>query len=120
MTVSPSVLWGPTGVPSSATAVYTSPASTNTTTVITRAFVTNQSNAASTLTIWVVRSGLSRANSNIVFGAAAAGQSIAAGPSSPTVIDALAGLVLAPGDAIHVVSNNANDLNFTGSGWTQA
>lgn len=117
MTTVPKVLFGPTQVPNAAAAIFTSPP--NTTSVVTRAVVTNESAGAATLTIWIVRSGGARANGNILVGAAAAGQSLAAGPVEPYVVQTLAGMVLGPGDAIHALSDTNNVLNFVGSGWFQ-
>lgn len=117
MTITPAAVIGPAAVPNAAAAIYTSP--TNTTTVITRAVLTNVSAAGAKVTLWVVRDGDSRANSNIVMGATASGQTISAGPSDPTIVNALAGLVLAAGDAIHGLSDTADALNLIASGWTQ-
>src|SRR5205814_1110063 len=100
-----------------AAAIYTSPA--NTTTVITRAGFTNVGAAGVQLTLWVVRALGARADGNIIVGASAAGQAISAGPSEPYVPAALAGLTLAPGDALHAKSDTAAVLNTVGSGWTQ-
>ena len=118
MTTKPAVLWGPVQIANAAAAIYTAPALT--TVVITRAVITNESAAGATVTLWLVRSGGSRTNGNILVGAAAAGQSQAAGPVEPYVVAALAGMVLAPGDAIHAVSDTNNVLNFVGSGWTNS
>jgi hypothetical protein len=117
MTISPSALFGPVQAATSAGAVYTSPA--NTTSVITRAVATNVTAGAATLKLWIVRSGGARADANIIVGAAAAGQSISAGPVEPTVLNALAGLVLRPGDALHALSDTATAINLVASGWTQ-
>lgn len=117
MTIAPGALFGPVQAPNAAAAVYTAPA--NTTVVITRAVALNVAAAGATLTLWLVRSGGARADSNIIFGAAAAGEAISAGPSDPVVLNALAGLVLRPGDAIHALSDTATALNLFGSGWTQ-
>lgn len=108
---------GPSVVGTVAAALYTSAA--NTTTLITRASVVNITAAGATLKLWVVRSGGSNTNSNIVFGASAAGETISAGPSDPVILAALAGLVLGAGDAIWGISDTASALNFTASGWTQ-
>lgn len=117
MTITPAVIIGPSAVPNAAAALYTSPA--NTITVVARAAVTNVSAAGAQLTLWVVRSGGSRSNGNIVVGAAAAGQTISTGPAEPTVVNALVSLVLAAGDAIHGLSDTADALNIVASGWTQ-
>lgn len=111
----PLSLVGPTPVPNAAGAIYTVPA--NTQVVVTRATITNITAGAAALTLWVVRSAGVRGNANIVRGASAAGQSFAAGPSEPTVLNELAGLVLNAGDAIHGLSDTANALNFDASGW---
>jgi hypothetical protein len=116
MAIRPSVLFGETPVSNSAAALYTVPAST--TAVITRAVVTNVTASPATLTLWLVRAAGSRADGNIIVGAAAAGQSIGAGPAEPTVLNALAGLVLNAGDAIHGLSATAAALNIGASGWT--
>lgn len=100
-----------------AAALYTS--GTNVTTVITRASVVNVTAAGAQLTLWVVRSGGATANNNILRGASAAGEVVSAGPSDPVVINELAGMVLASGDAIWGLSDTANALNFTASGWTE-
>src|SRR5205814_1860835 len=100
-----------------AAALYTSPA--NTTTVISRGVVVNVTNAGAQLTLWLVRAGGSRADGNIIFGAAANGQAMSAGPVEPTVINGLAALCLAPGDAIHGKSDVASALNIWASGWVQ-
>ena len=113
----PQAIVGPVQIANAAGAIYTAPA--NTTVVITRAVITNESAGAATVTIWLVRSGGARANSNILVGAAAAGQSMAGGPAEPYVVNSMAGLVLAPGDAIHTLSDTNNVLNFVASGWTQ-
>lgn len=117
MTISPSALWGPVQIPNAATAIYTAPALTTVT--VTRAFITNESASAATVTLWLVRSGGGRTNADIILGAAAAGESMAAGPSEPYIIEVMAGLVLSAGDAIHAVSGTNDVLNFVGSGWTQ-
>jgi hypothetical protein len=117
MTITPKALWGETVVSTSAAAIYTSPA--NTTTVISRAAITNVGAAGAQLTLWVVRSGGARADGNIIVGASAGGQVISAGASEPYVPAALAGLTLAPGDALHAKSDTASVLNAIGSGWTQ-
>lgn len=113
----PAAVVGPVQVANAAAALYTAPA--NTTVVITRAVVTNESAGAATLTLWLVRSGGARANSNILVGAATAGQSIAGGPAEPYVVQSLAGMVLGPGDSIHALSDTNDVLNFVASGWTQ-
>lgn len=117
MTVTPTALWGPTPVPAAAAAIYTAPALTTVT--ITRGFLTNESGSAATITLWLVRSGGGRTNGNIILGAASAGLAISAGPADPYIVQPLAGLVLAPGDAIHALSGTSDVLNFVGSGWTQ-
>lgn len=117
MTIVPAVLFGPTQIGSSAAALYTSPA--NTTTTVNRVVVTNITGGAVTVTFWIVRSGGSTQNSNIVIGATSGGQSIGAGPAEPYVANALASLVLAPGDAIWAEASTATSLNAVGSGWTQ-
>ena len=117
MTITPNALWGPVQIGSAAAAIYTAPALTTVT--VTRAVVTNESASAATLTIWIVRSGGAHSDSNILVGASAAGQSMGGGPSEPYVVQALAGMVLAPGDAIWAISGTNNVLNFVGSGWTQ-
>lgn len=118
MTTKPLTLWGPVQISNSAGVIYTAPA--NTTVVITRAVITNESAGAATVTIWLVRAAGSRTNANILVGAAAAGQPQAAGPAEPYVVQPMAGMVLAPGDAIHAVSDTNNVLNFVGSGWTNS
>lgn len=117
MAITPVALFGPVQVANAAAALYTVPASTKA--VITRSSITNVTAGAATLTLWVVRSGGARANANIVYGAAAAGQAIAAGPAEPTILNALAGLVLNAGDALHGLSDTATALNIVASGWTQ-
>lgn len=116
MTTRPAALFGPTAIAAAAAAVYTAPA--NTTVVFTRIVVTNRTATAAQLTLWLVRSGGARANSNILLGATAGGQAIGAGPSEPYVVTPGAGLVLAPGDAIHAESDTSGALNIVGSGWT--
>ena len=117
MTITPKALWGETVVSTTAAALYTSPA--NTTTVISRAAFTNVGAAGAQLTLWVVRSGGSRLDGNIIVGASAGGQVLSSGASEPYVPAALAGLVLAPGDALHAKSDTASVINSVGSGWTQ-
>ena len=117
MTITPAGLIGPVQIANAAAAVYTAPV--NTTVVFTRAVVTNVTAGAATLKLWLVRSGGARADANIIFGAAAAGQAIAAGPVEPTVLAVMAGLVLRPGDAVHGLSDTATALNIVASGWTQ-
>lgn len=104
-------------VPNAATVLYASP--TGVTTVITRAFVNNVSAGAVDLTLWLVRSGGARADSNLIHGASVAGIPVSAGPSGPLLLNELAGLVLAPGDALHGLASAATSLNFVASGWTQ-
>ncbi len=104
-------------MPNAAGILYTVPA--NITAVVTRAVVTNVTNGAATLTLWLVRSGGSRSNSDILVGASAAGQSISLGPSEPYIVQAMAGLVLNTGDAIHGLSDTLNALNIVASGWQQ-
>lgn len=117
MTITTGALFGPVQAPTSAAAVYTSPA--NTTTVVMRAVATNVAAAGATLTLWIVRSGGSRADGNIIVGAAAAGQTLSAGPAEPNVLAPLAGMVLRAGDAIHALSDTATAINLVASGWTQ-
>jgi hypothetical protein len=117
MTIAPAVLFGPVQVPNAAGALYTAPA--NTIAVITRAVATNVTAGGVTLTLWVVRSGGARADANIVVGAAAAGQTLSAGPAEPLVLNPLAGLVLRAGDALHGLSDTATAVNIVASGWTQ-
>lgn len=104
-------------VPNAAAALYTSPASV--TTVITRAFANNVTAGAVDLTLWIVRSGGARADANLIHGAAAAGSPISAGPGGLLLLNELAGLVLAPGDAVHGLASAAASINFVASGWTQ-
>ncbi len=117
MTITPAAIFGPSVVAASAAAIYTVPASTTVT--ITRAVVTNVSAGGANLTLWLVRSGGARANGNILVGASAAGQTLSAGPSEPYVVNALAGMVLKAGDAIHALTSVASALNMVASGWTQ-
>lgn len=113
----PTVLFGPSVVPTSAAAIYTSPPLTVST--VTRIVFTNVSAGPVSLTVWIVRSGGSRLNGNIVIGATSGGQVLPAGPIDPYVAVPLAALVLAAGDALHAVSNTGAALNAVGSGWTQ-
>jgi hypothetical protein len=108
---------GPVVVPNAAGILYTSPVLVKT--VLTRASINNVTAGAAALTLWLVRTGGARANSNLIRGASAAGLSVSAGPVSPIILNELAGLVLEPGDAIHGLSDTLNALNFTASGWTQ-
>jgi hypothetical protein len=117
MTIAPKSIGPAVVAQSAAAAIYTS--GTNITTVITRASVVNITAAGATLKLWVVRSGGTNTNSNIVYGASAAGETVSAGPSDPVILNVLAGLVLNPGDAIWGLSDTASALNFTASGWTQ-
>lgn len=116
-TANPKII-GPVVVANVAGALYTSPAST--TTILTRASISNVTTGAVALTLWLVRSGGARANANIIRGASAAGLVLPGGPASPLILSELAGLVLAPGDAVHGLADTAAALNFTASGWTQA
>lgn len=109
-------LFGPAAVSTSAAALYTAPA--NQTIVITRAAVVNVSTAAATLKLWLVPSGGSRANDNIVYGAISAGETVPLGPADPVIIQDLASAVLNPGDALHGISDTATALNMFASGWT--
>lgn len=117
MTITPTALFGPAPVLTRVTAIYTQP--TASTGVVTRASVVNVSAGTATLTVWIVRSGLVRDAGSIVVGASSGGQSIAAGPSVPTLLDTLAGLVLAAGDAIYAVANVSGALNLMINGWVQ-
>jgi hypothetical protein len=110
----PLVLFGPIAAPASAGAIFT--VGDNSIVVISQISATNISAGAATLTLWLVRKGGSRANGNIVFGASAAGQSLAAGPSAPTILSVLSGLVMVAGDALHALSDTASALNLIGSG----
>lgn len=116
MTVSPKTLLETTPVPNAAAAIFTAPALT--TCVITRGAIINITAGAVALTLWLVPSGGARANGNIIVGASAAGVNIAAGPTDGQPLAALAGLVLAPGDAIHALASAATSLNLTISGYT--
>lgn len=118
MTTTPSVLYGPATLPSAApTALFTIPA--NTTVVVNRATVNNITNAAVTLQIWVVRDGDAEGNGNLIVGATAGGLSITAGPIEPYTVNAMAGLVLAAGDAVWAQAGTATALNMTVSGYQQ-
>lgn len=116
MTVSPSNLLETTVVANAAAAIFTAPAGTRC--IITRGFVTNITAGAVALTLWFVPSGGARANGNIIVGASAAGLNIGAGPTDGIPLASLAGLVLAPGDAIHALASAATSLNLTISGYT--
>ncbi len=116
MTISPLAL-GPFIVGNAAAALFTVPA--NATYTLTRAVVTNVTAGGVALTLWLVRSGGSRSNADILVGASAAGQTLSAGPAEPYVVNAMAGLVLKTGDAIHGLADTLNALNLTVSGWTQ-
>lgn len=112
----PLALFGPVAVPDAAGILYTAPA--NTTIVLTRASVINVGALASTLTLWLVRAGGSRATANIIYGASAAGQAVPLGPADPVIITDLAGCVLNPGDAIHGLTSVTASLNMFASGWS--
>lgn len=116
MAVKPAILLETTPVANAAAAIFTAPAGT--TCVITRGFITNITAGAVALTLWLVPSGGSRINGNIIYGASAAGNNIAAGPADGVALAALAGLVLAPGDAIHALAGSSASLNLTISGYT--
>lgn len=117
MTIAPKSI-GPAVVANgAAAAIYTSGA--NQTTVITRASVVNITSGGVTLKLWVVRSGGTNTNADLVYGASAAGETVSAGPSDPVILNGLSGLVLNAGDAIWGLSDTASALNFTASGWTQ-
>lgn len=119
MATVPAVVIGPIVVPqAAAAALYTSPAGTKT--VVTRLALINTSAGAATATLWVVRSGGTNVNSNIVLGAAAGGLSLAAGPTDPYIVQDFANLVLAAGDAIWGLSNTLNAINIVASGFQQS
>lgn len=115
--ITPLAIAGPVQLPSSAAALYTVPALTTVT--VTRGFLLNESASVATATLWLVRSGDSHVDSNIILGAAAAGLNVSAGPADPYVVASLAGLVLEAGDAIWGESGTANVINFVMSGWKQ-
>ena len=117
MAIAPAIIFGPLQVSNVAAALYTSPVGV--TTVVNRAVFTNVSAGAVGLTVWVVRSGGTAVNSNILIGAIAGGQSLTAGPSEPYVANSMASLVLAPGDAIWARAASAASINAVASGWTQ-
>jgi hypothetical protein len=117
MTITPKSLFGESTVSTAAAAVYTVPA--NTTVVISRMVATNVAAAGAQLTLWIVRSGGARADTNILVGASAAGQVLSAGASEPYVVNGAAGLVLNAGDAIHAKSDTASAINLVASGWSQ-
>lgn len=117
MTLASQALFGPVAISNGVDVLYQQPQST--TGVITRAVANNVMSGAATLTLWLVRTGMVRGASTIIFGATAGGASIPAGPTEGVVIDALTGLVLQAGDAIYASSDTAGALNIVGSGWNQ-
>lgn len=116
MTATPAVLFGPLQIPAAAAALYTVPV--NVLVTVNRVVVTNVTAGAVSVTLWVVRNGGTNTNADILVGASAAGQSIPAGPSEPYIVNSMASLVLAAGDAIWGEASAATSLNAVGSGWT--
>lgn len=116
-TITPTSLFGPVAVSSSNVAVFTTPA--NTLVTVNRVVVTNVTTSAAGLMVWLVRSGGTTSNSNILIGAISGGQSMAAGPSEPYIANSMASLVLNAGDSIVASATTSGALNMVGSGWSQ-
>lgn len=87
---------------------YTSP--TNTVSQSKRAVFTNNSNAAVTITVNIVRSGGASVSTNVLIPAKAIA------PNDTYVSPELAGLILMAGDSIHAQASTAGVVNLMISG----